>query len=300
MTYRFKPGRALPGEIRRVADDQIGRALDALDRSGEDVEEAVHDLRKRMKKLRGLVRLLRPGLGKSYNSENAEFRDIARQFSAIRDAQVLSETLESLAANTPGEESVEGMFVPLFEWAETRRRRVLKDRDIHSRFEDTRQRLEGARRRLDVWRLDEMPEAAMKAGLKKTYKRARKRYLEARDATDPELLHEWRKRVKYHWYHCRLLREAWPEMLSAQIDALDELNECLGDDHDIVVLTRTLRRDAPDTMPQPARQALMQLAMDRSLALRRRAFEVAPHVMVETESALARRIAGYWTATAAA
>lgn len=298
MTYHFKPGRALTGEIRRVADDQIGRALDAIDHSDDDLEEAVHDLRKRMKKLRGLVRLLRPGLGKIYKAENAEFRDIARQFSAIRDAQVLSETMDSLAARMPEEKDAEGVFVPLQDWAARRRRRVLEDGDIDSRLAEARQRLKSARGRLDGWRLDRMPEAAMKAGLKKTYKRARNRYLEARDAPDPDLLHEWRKRVKYHWYHCRLLREAWPEMLCAQIDALDELNECLGEDHDIVVLTRTLRRDAPETVPQPARQALMQMATDRSLVLRRRAFEVAPHVMVETKSALARRIAGYWAATA--
>lgn len=300
MTYHFEPGQALPQENRRVADDQIGRAIEALDRTEDDLEEAVHDLRKRMKKLRGLLRLLRPGLGKTYKAENREFRDIARQFSAIRDAQVLSQTLESLAARMPSEEAADGIFAPLHDWAETRRRRVLEDRDIDRRLEDARQRLTSARSRLEGWRLSEMPEAAMEDGLKKTYMRARKRYLEARDSADPDLLHDWRKRVKYHWYHCRLLREAWPEQLGARIDALDELSDCLGDDHDIVVLTRTLRRDAPETVPQPARQALMQMATDRSLALRRRAFAVAPLVMVETKDALARRIAGYWTATAAA
>jgi hypothetical protein len=33
----------------------------------------------------------------------------------------------------------------------------------------------------------------------------------------PEHFHEWRKRVKYHWYHLGLLRELWPASMELRL-----------------------------------------------------------------------------------
>ncbi|MEY8838271.1 CHAD domain-containing protein [Cribrihabitans sp. XS_ASV171] len=297
MTYHLNPQEQLVDGLRDVAEDQIDSALDALDEAEDDLEAAVHDLRKRMKKLRGLIRLFRPGLGKTYKAENKAFRDIARLFSSIRDAQVLSETVGALvdhASDGPARQTL----APVADWARERRVEVLAEKGMENRLADARKRLTKARDRVGGWEIDGMPVEALRQGLAKTYKRARKRYAEAQRTPEPDLLHEWRKRVKYHWYHCRLLREAWPELICAQIHALDELSDLLGDDHDLVVLMRSLEREAPD-IPAPAVAALRQLATDRSLYLRRRAFALAPQVMVETKSALSRRMAGYWTSAAA-
>ncbi len=297
MTYHLEPRKSLVLVLRDVAEDQIDSALQSLDAVDDDLEEAVHDLRKRMKKLRGLVRLFRPGLGKTYKAENKEFRDVARLFSTIRDAQVLSETTCALADHA-AKDAGERSLAPVVHWAREKRKAVLAEKGLEARLEDACRRLKKARNRLGEWEIDGMPEEAMRKGLQKTYKRARNRYHEAQIAPDPDLLHEWRKRVKYHWYHCRLLRKAWPELICAQVDALDELCDLLGDDHDLVVLMRTLESDDPD-LPSPAISTVRQLATDRSLHLRRRAFALAPQVMVETKSALSRRMTGYWTAAAA-
>ena len=48
----------------------------------------VHDVRKRCKKVRGLLRLVRPGLGPDYRRANADVRDAARELSSLRDAHV--------------------------------------------------------------------------------------------------------------------------------------------------------------------------------------------------------------------
>ena len=76
MAYRFVPSQPFDVEVRRVALQQIDRALRQLrsdtssrpslkkarltdaDRTGL----AVHDARKRMKRIRALLRLARPGL----------------------------------------------------------------------------------------------------------------------------------------------------------------------------------------------------------------------------------------------
>ncbi|WP_306128713.1 CHAD domain-containing protein [Roseovarius sp. MMSF_3350] len=290
MSFHFEPHAPLPEEVHRVAEDQLNRALAATECAGDDVDGAVHDLRKRMKKLRGLARLVRTGLGDTYNEKNKRFRDIARLFSDIRDPQVLCETLDTLqqAAN---DDAAGQSFQPLRAWAQDRRDRVLTSGDLGDRMSTARNRLRDALADVDAWRIDGPPEDILRKGLKKTYKRARKRYDFVQETPGPGPLHEWRKRVKYHWYHCRLLREGWPEILKPQIDALDRLGDLLGDDHDLVVLVDTLEaEDAPDA----ARNVIARCAAEQSHCLRRAAFALAPRLMLEKPAALSRRIAGYW------
>ncbi|MEQ8895931.1 MAG: CHAD domain-containing protein [Roseovarius sp.] len=288
MTYHFKPDLPLTENLRRVADDQLGAALDSLSDEGE-LEPRVHDVRKRMKKLRGLVRLVRPGLGKVYKRENREFRDIARLFSDLRDAQVLTKTLDGLA-----EKAGDDSLAPLIAWSVERRDAMLHDHDLPIRIEEAATRLEDARKRAAAWPVEGTTHEVIAGGLKKTYGRARKCWRKAgRAPEDAELLHEWRKRVKYHWYHCRLLREAWPETMHARIDTLDELSDVLGVDHDMVVLEAALKEDSGE-LPKKARKRAADLAAAESRVLRERAFGLAAQMLGEKKGVLADRLAGYW------
>ncbi|WP_157932925.1 CHAD domain-containing protein [Roseovarius salinarum] len=294
MSYRLNPENALIDEMRTAAYEQIDGALASLEATETELEESVHDVRKRMKKLRGLLRLARPALGRTYETENRAFRDIARLFSDIRDAQVLRETVDGLAGHMP-EDRAEAVLAPVRDWADARRDAVLREKNLPVRLEDAGHRLVAARDRVTAWALMEAEDAAIAGGVAKTYGRVCKRHFEARQAPNPERLHEWRKRVKYHWYHCRLLRNAWPAELSARADALDDLGEWLGDDHDLVVLVDTLREDATGRLPQAAIEEIATLARERGQMLRQRAFAAAPRLMVESRQALAQRLAGYWS-----
>ena len=77
---------------------------------------------------------------------------------------------------------------------------------------------------------------ALVPGLERAYRRGRKRMHEAEEDPTTERLHEWRKRAKDHWYHVRLVRDAWPQELEARADEVHRLTDLLGDDHDLAVL----------------------------------------------------------------
>ena len=79
--YRLREGRPLPDELRRIARGRIDHALDELrGKTDSTPEEAVHEARKDMKKLRALLRLARGELGEeTFARENACFRDAARE-----------------------------------------------------------------------------------------------------------------------------------------------------------------------------------------------------------------------------
>lgn len=60
-----------------------------------DRHKIVHQVRKRCKKLRGLIRLVRPEFA-DYSAENAEFRDAARRLSPVPDARAILECYDRL------------------------------------------------------------------------------------------------------------------------------------------------------------------------------------------------------------
>ena len=52
-------------------------------------QTGVHAARKRLKKIRGVLCLVRPELAEWYRVENVRYRDVGRDLSQIRDAQVM-------------------------------------------------------------------------------------------------------------------------------------------------------------------------------------------------------------------
>ena len=70
-----------------ATDDQ---ALAELSASREPTHQDVHSVRKRLKKLRGLVTLARYGLGKRrYAAENACYRDAGKMLASARQASAV-------------------------------------------------------------------------------------------------------------------------------------------------------------------------------------------------------------------
>ena len=98
--YRLRTGEHVPDGIRRIARGQLLDAHDDLEGTpARKLGEAVHETRKRTKRLRACVRLARDAIGDEvYRRENAALRTAARRISGPRDAQVLLETLDALSA----------------------------------------------------------------------------------------------------------------------------------------------------------------------------------------------------------
>ena len=98
MTFELKPDESLRRGIRRIARKQMDLALEELTGAhagGRD--QAVHEARKAFKKVRAVLRLVRPVIGEAaYRAENSCFRDAGRPLTEVRDAKILIETLDGL------------------------------------------------------------------------------------------------------------------------------------------------------------------------------------------------------------
>jgi len=294
MAYRWRSRDSVEANLIRIARQQVDRAIEACDRGDADPVEAVHDVRKRCKKVRSLLRLCRHGLGSAYRGENARFRELARELSAVRDTQVLAGTLRGLVDEVGTDEDA----VRFVAWIDRLSAADVAGGacDLPDRLEEVRATLRDAHHRIEHWKISANGFDAIEPGLRRTYRRGRRAMHAAQDAGTMEAYHAWRKRAKDYWYHMRLLEPLWPEALRAVRRAAHRLAETLGDEHDLGVLETALADGRLDPGDPDARERLLALSAPRRLELRRRADWYGERLYAERPSAFASRIEGYWRA----
>jgi CHAD domain-containing protein len=295
MSFQLRPEESLRKNLRRIVRNQVDAALEELTAAPKGPrDEIVHEVRKSLKKVRAVLRLVRPVLGrKCYRRENTCFRDAARPLTEVRDARILIETLDKLVDHFP--EDVSGRSL-----AEVRkalrdnlrgvRKRVL---DQQNAFVVVAETVSQARKRVKGW--TDVPDrwSSVGAGLEDTCRKARAAFRAA--AADPSIakLHEWRKQVKYLRYQLEVLRPLWPERVEELAGEADRMGDLLGDDHDLAVLRQVLTRDS-----QPAdggeREALLALIDRRRAELEQEVLLLGERFFQDKPRALARRLKGYW------
>jgi CHAD domain-containing protein len=291
--FRLKKREAVPQGIARIAYGRIDHALDELrGKSDSSPEEAVHEARKDMKKLRALLRLVRGDIGdKRFRRESTCFRDAGRELAGLRDADVMLATLADLEQRYDGDlptEAAGGL------------RTALEAHKIRTTAGSRRQAakpaiaiLREARGRVEDWTLEHDGFAAVEDGLERTYRQGRRAWRAAADEPSTEKLHEWRKRVKDLWYHLSILERAWPPVMEALADETHELSDRLGDDHDQTVLLAWAEEHAPTPELEP-------LVARRRRELQQDAFAYGARLYAEKPRRFVARIESWWSASAGA
>jgi CHAD domain-containing protein len=299
MAYRLEDGEGMASGIRRIVREEVERTIDQLEGRGDsDPHAAIHDARKRLKKARSALRLVRDDLGNGgRREENAIMRDAARSLSGARDAQVLLETLDVVAAEPSGPAPREAVR-PLRTELERRRRRAAREvRDDGVTKEAAAEALTGVLGRVHGWPLEDEGFGAARAGLERIHGRGRRAMAEALERGDDDSWHEWRKRVKDLWYCVRILRPVAPAPIGGIVSDADALSEILGDHNDVAVLDAAVEehREAMDL----GRPELLQAAVARRRArLRLAAVPLGRRLYAEKSRAFARRLSAYWDARA--
>jgi CHAD domain-containing protein len=283
--YKLERKESLPEGVARIARGRIDDAIDELSgEAGSSPQEAVHNARKDMKKLRALLRLVRGELGDDvYRRENECFRDAAAELSGVRDADVMLATLEGLEL----EEAVSG---PLRQALEAHRVRT----GGGSRGQAASLAiaiLTEARARVDDWPLEHDDFDALRPGLTRMYKRGRRELHAARGEPSVEGLHEWRKRTKELWYDHTLLRFVWKPVMDAVGDEAHTLSDLLGDDHDLAVLLAWAQEH---TEPEPE---LVEVVEARRAALQQEAVELGARLYTDRPKVFVRRLELLWEAS---
>jgi len=236
VPYHLRPGERVPAGIERIVREEIESAVRQLRGEGEaDRDEAIHEARKNLKKIRGVLRLMQPELGETYGRENTFFRDAGLRLSQFRDAGVMIETFDALRKKYHGEVGA-GRLASIRRGLIARKEQAERQGGIEEVLNAVAAALRRSARRVTTWPLTTHGFGAIAPGLEATFRRGRKALARVHKHPLAENYHEWRKRVKGHWYHVRLLEGVWDGTMPSHERRLKDLETWLGEDHNLVVL----------------------------------------------------------------
>lgn len=232
MGFELTRTRPLADELKRIlcelADDSL-----ALVRARYETEPAaaVHQLRRNLRRMRALLRLVRPIVGKAaWKLENAALRDLGRQLSHARDAVVMGQTLERLLGDDPETAAALQQMLPAPAAVEL------------PALEEVCWVLERVRGRMEAWPLSGKRWGLVGRGLEATYRAGRLAGRRARRRPTGESLHEWRKRAKELRYQLETLAPWRPPALGRRAKQLGQFCDLLGEEHDLSLLRQALVR----------------------------------------------------------
>lgn len=294
MPYRFRQHESASTALRRVAAEEMDRALSFLQSEKRSTEFRVHEARKACKKIRSLLRLAqRPLKAESiFKKENRWFRDTARELARLRDADATRECIRRLqrsdAADAPSRAALAALRVALGRGKPT----SSAQSETRAALQRAAERFMTAHSRLDRWPNDhDAGFEYFQDGFRKCYRKARKAMQRAAAKPTVEHMHEWRKRVKDHRYHQQLLRGPWKFLDRTGTTESKQLTDALGEHHDLAVL-RTV--PSLETLKANHRAHLHRLIDQESARLESRAIELGQQLFDINSKRLTGKLKRAW------
>ncbi|MGQ0456002.1 MAG: CHAD domain-containing protein [Hyphomicrobium sp.] len=291
MAYRLKLDESFEHGFRRIAREQIDRALSEL--SSLEVEPAgVHETRKSIKRLRALVRLAAPSIGqKSATRRNSSLRDVARLLAARRDEAVLFETIAALERRADVEMKTalsslrsclgQDMCQPIrpLEAETAQKARLLLVKEA-KRFAKITVKVKGF--------------DAVRPGLEASYRTARRAHKNAYLKPTDEAFHDLRKAAQWHWRHMALLSRSWPEVVDVRASESRAVSQILGEEHDLSMLISAAKDHLAGN--SSAIRSIEQHCRRQQSELRAAVKHRIARLFAEPPSAFGRRMVAYWSA----
>ena len=296
MPYRFKHRETVPQNVKRIAAEELDSAIALLKgKRGVNREDSVHEVRKSIKKTRALLRMVRGELGEFYQDENVLLRETGHALSELRDAGALIATVENLRHHGNGSpprkllSSVRGLL-------DVHKRELEQQATGRKLLPGLAVELRKVRQSIRYWPLGTNGFRAIAPGIEQTFRAGRKAMVVARKSGRAEDFHEWRKRVKDHWYQVRLLNRIWEDVMSGYQQSLKELEHALGESVNLSLLENQVQNLASqhrDRLPvSPLHKAVAAASHD----LRERALEIGAKVYARKPPEFTRQLKRLWKA----
>jgi len=292
MLYKLDKEKSLVSNISRIADEEIDACLDSLENL--NIHEAVHDIRKRLKKLRALSRLVRDELGKkNFKAINTYFRDLGREISDLRDLTAHLETIDLLKERYGKHIYVN--FFKVFTNQITQERDELEETLKAENFftDHLVEKLKKAKEELTSWPVDSNKIEIILPGIERVYKRGCKALDKAYKVPNKENFHEWRKRVKYLWYQTLLLQDIWRNFFDTLEAEIHQLADFLGNDHDLMELKEKILSADFELQDESQKELMLALINEYSESLRAEARTKGELIYAESPKDFKKRIGKY-------
>ncbi len=269
MPYYLQTHELIDPGLRRIATEQIDIGLHDFADNQVPYHRKVHSLRIRCKKVRGVLRLIEPLMGDEYLIEDERYRAAAKQLAGNRDEEICARLIVALGGS-------------LDDFAISPRPVRIEEQNRSLAM------LRSGRAAVDTWpvALDGFYDIA--AGFARTYRECLDAWEEAREHGGDELFHRFRRWVKYHWYHIRILERLNKAEFRPRRKVLRKLQITLGDAHDYVLLESFLLQRGF------ANNRILQMAVSNKNELYAKALRLGETVFNVSVERLVADFARYW------
>lgn len=293
MGFRLKSGQAISNEVRRIVLKQLDLATSELTAIGDpESDEAIHDARRRVKKIRAVIRLVRPVLDKEYRTGvDPALRRVSKMLAPVADGQGVIDTLNSLARRyrkALPRSAVAALRADLIQ----REKRIDARADAQHVLQKATRALRAQRRQVREWQLKAEGFKAIAPGLKESVRRARDAMTSAWTRPTPRHFHSWRRYVKDHWFHVRLLEAHCGNHLIPVQRRLEALDGLLGEYHNLVLLREVLLDDS--ALAPRDRAYCLRVVARYQRALRQQAHIIGVRTYSEKPRRFVRRVKRLW------
>jgi len=295
VAFRLKTDQPVSNDIRRIVLKQLDLAASELTSIGDpESDEAIHDARRRVKKIRAIIRLIRPVLGQGQDAVDPDLRRVSRLLAPVADGQGVIGTLDQLAhryrrALPP--QTVEALRADL----------LAREKHIDARaksehvLQEAKRTLRAHRNEVKRWHLAADGFRAIAPGLKESVRRARNAMIVAWLHPSASHHHTWRRHVKNHWFHVRLLEGRCGNHLMGVQRRLEELDGALGEYHNLVLLREVLAGECSLSRKEAAK--CLRVVRRYQSALRQHAQVLGMQIYIEKPRRFVRRVKQLWQST---
>lgn len=236
----LRPDMPLDQALTTAARDMLVEARDTVSGPSQKTDEAIHDLRKAIKRWRAFLRLIEPHIGSEARGLRAAARDLAKTVSGARDLRAMLDAIALIrkGRHRPDETVLDAVAARIEEMQTEAESGIAGALDRQAIAAEIERWLD----RAGQWPFAGIGFQDIFEALETSYRRARKAQPEKwRDADDGEL-HEFRRRTIDHRYHLELLEALLPGA-AKRAEEMQALRDALGRHRDLALLESAMERD---------------------------------------------------------
>jgi CHAD domain-containing protein len=279
--------------IRRLVLEQLNLSLEYCRQANKDTDTAVHEIRKCSKRIRALYRLCRTAIGEeTFRHGMEKYRVISQALAIPRLSAVYIETLKLLTAEkriSVAKSFLSELMLAFEQHHKTTIFLEVYKQEIMSKTENLLLEEITSPHDISFFNVDFK---SITNGIARTYNQGKTSLEIAVHEPVTENFHTLRKRVKYLWNQCMVLRPIWPPAMGMTIHQLDLLAEKLGNEHDLAELELFLNTN------KIKRKQVQQEHLLRLIGIKRRQLQqaikpLAMRIYAEKTSAIVSRLIAY-------
>lgn len=296
MAYCFSTRRGIRRDVRRIALVQLRLAAAILDETRyQPSDQAMHEARRHVKKVRALGRLVQPTAGPGLTPSLRALRAVIRMLAPIADGEAMIATLSRIGARYRRQlprHAVTALRDALLE----RQRRIVAAARAEQVLATAATLLRREMEQVERWTLRASGVRAVAPGLERSVRAARRAMKTAAARRTNHRMLIWRHRVKDLWLQVRLLEGRTRGRLLALERHLEALDGILGEHHDCALLAAELGSGALVSREETA--VCLRVVRRRRMGLRREAFALGADVLARRPRRAVRDIGHLWTSSA--